>query len=310
MKYTFLLPAYKGRFLDEMLQSIQRQTYKDFKVVISDDCSPEDLHTICKPYLKDPRFTYRRNEENMGSKDLVAHWNMLVNMCDTEFLIMASDDDVYEPEFLEEIDKLTLKYPHVDLFRARVRRIDENGTLLAKDILADEYMDSLQYIYQSHCNYFISCEATNVYRVEALKANGGFIDFPLAWHTDYATCFLLSKKGCCSTKDILFSFRMSEQNITSQWGDSNDSREKVEASIKYWSWMNDFLGCFHENDSAYEINMINAIKDNCKMKMCGHIQNHIYHLPYCLFRKYVRLIPSELGLSKKRMLLHYLRTKI
>ena len=108
-KYTFLLPAYKGRFLNEMLRSIQGQTYTDFKVIISDDCSPENLKIICEPYLQDSRFTYRCNQENMGSKSLVSHWNLLVDMCDTEYLIMASDDDVYEPQFLEEIDKLTVK---------------------------------------------------------------------------------------------------------------------------------------------------------------------------------------------------------
>ena len=37
MKYTFLVPAYKGRYLNEMLLSIQRQTYTKFKVIISDD---------------------------------------------------------------------------------------------------------------------------------------------------------------------------------------------------------------------------------------------------------------------------------
>lgn len=54
MKYTFLLPAYKGRFFDEMLRSIQGQTYTDFKVIISDDCSPEDLRSICEPYREGP----------------------------------------------------------------------------------------------------------------------------------------------------------------------------------------------------------------------------------------------------------------
>ena len=32
----------------------------------------------------------------MGRKSLVAHWNLLVSMCDTEFLILASDDDVIQ----------------------------------------------------------------------------------------------------------------------------------------------------------------------------------------------------------------------
>ncbi len=65
-KYSFFLPAFKGRFLDEVLRSIQSQTYTNFKVIISDDCSPEDLYNICKPYLDDPRFSFRRNDKNIG----------------------------------------------------------------------------------------------------------------------------------------------------------------------------------------------------------------------------------------------------
>ena len=72
------------------------QTNRDFKVLISDDCSPQNIHDICKPYLNDSRFSYRRNDNNMGSKSLVSHWNLLVSLCDTEYFIMASDDDVYE----------------------------------------------------------------------------------------------------------------------------------------------------------------------------------------------------------------------
>ena len=44
----------------------------------------------------------------MGGKSLVSHWNLLVDMCDTEYFIMASDDDVYEPEFMKEIDSLVM----------------------------------------------------------------------------------------------------------------------------------------------------------------------------------------------------------
>ena len=46
IKYTFLLPAYKPNFLEEALRSIKDQTYSDFKVLVSDDCSPHDLKSI------------------------------------------------------------------------------------------------------------------------------------------------------------------------------------------------------------------------------------------------------------------------
>ena len=38
MKYTFLLPAYKAKYLDKALDSIKRQTFVDFQVIVSDDC--------------------------------------------------------------------------------------------------------------------------------------------------------------------------------------------------------------------------------------------------------------------------------
>lgn len=46
VKYTFLLPAFKPDFLEVALRSIKSQTLKDFKVLVSDDCSPHDLKPI------------------------------------------------------------------------------------------------------------------------------------------------------------------------------------------------------------------------------------------------------------------------
>jgi len=214
-KYTFLLPAFKGKYLDEMLRSIKAQTYTDFKVLISDDCSPEDLRSICEPYLSDSRFSYRRNEENMGSKSLVSHWNLLVDMCDTEYLIMASDDDVYEPQFLAEIDALTQRYPQVDLFRGRIKIIDGDGELLEKDMMLDEYLNQLDFIYYFLGTYTIKCLANYVFKTSALKQKGYFYDLPLAWGSDNITAIVLSENGIGSTSSCCFSFRSSNQSMSS-----------------------------------------------------------------------------------------------
>lgn len=61
MKYTFLLPAYKKTFLEEAIRSILNQTYTDFKLIISDDCSPEDIYSVVKIFKEDKRLFYRRN---------------------------------------------------------------------------------------------------------------------------------------------------------------------------------------------------------------------------------------------------------
>lgn len=215
-KYTFLLPAYKSMFLSQALESVKNQTYKNFKCIVSDDCSPEDLKCIFDECVgSDSRFVYRRNELNMGRKSLVSHWNLLVNLCDTEYLIMASDDDIYEPIFLEQIDCLTIKYPDVNLFRGRAKRINKNNELLEKDIFIDEYQSKIEFIYSFCFHKLIQCVAHYVFKTKKLQEENGFIDFPLAWCSDNATAISMSDNGVCHTPSFVFSFRRSNVNISS-----------------------------------------------------------------------------------------------
>ena len=88
-KYTFLLPAYKATYFEDALLSIKNQTYKDFKVLVSDDCSPEDLEPIFNRTVgDDPRFTFRRNAENMGSKSLVLSLIHIICYTKTSIIII------------------------------------------------------------------------------------------------------------------------------------------------------------------------------------------------------------------------------
>ena len=240
-KYSFLLPAYKGRFLDEMLRSIERQTYKDFKVVISDDCSPENLRSICEPYLKDARFNYRRNSENMGSKSLVSHWNLLVNMCDTEYLILASDDDVYDPLFLEKINQLTEKYPDVDLFRAKVKKIDAQGNTLAIEEPSEEFENPIRAMNSHFQQNKISCIGNYVFKTSQLEQSNCFVDFPLAWFSDDATVLNCMANGICNTQFVAFSFRESVLNIShDKHVSAKTALLKIHATQSFYGWFQNY----------------------------------------------------------------------
>ena len=66
-KYTFLVPSYKASFFEEALESIKNQTYPDFKVIVSDDCSPENLKPIYdKVCGNDTRFASCITLESFG----------------------------------------------------------------------------------------------------------------------------------------------------------------------------------------------------------------------------------------------------
>ena len=298
-KYTFLLPAYKGRFLDEMLRSIQGQTYKDFKVIISDDCSPEDLRSICEPYLQDPRFTYRRNLENMGSKSLVSHWNILVDMCVTDYCIMASDDDVYNTDFLLEINELVKLYPNTNLFHARTCKIDANGNIYQNDCLYEQYQSQIDYIAGFANPQRILCVANFVYRTSILKKTGGFIDFPFAWKSDSATNILMANNGICNTSRILFSFRTSGQNITSMGNEnSNVCLAKLEACYFFYKWFKKYI------ESLYPINLVEQyelkqIRDRYKGRLLGEMMSYYLCTNYNQFRTLYFFLKKEGALPNR-----------
>lgn len=236
IKYTFLLPAYKASFLEEALQSIKGQTFAEFKVLMSDDCSPENLEPIYdKVCGDDPRFSFRRNEENMGGKSLVSHWNLLVDMCDTEYLVMASDDDVYEPKFLEEIDALVGKYPQVDILRARARKVVD-GIVCAMDYNMDEYMTLTQFASTFGSERIVNCLANYVFRTSAIRQYGYFPDFPTAAKSDAAAALIMAKNGLVSTPHVLFSFRISNENLSSSSGYKKNLVSVAEANLMYADW--------------------------------------------------------------------------
>ena len=257
-KYTFALAAYKAKFLKDSISSILNQSYADFKLIVSDDCSPEDLKSIVDSF-KDDRMVYRRNEVNIGGKDLVAHWNLLVDLVDTEFLIMASDDDVYEHGFLAEIDRLVCKYPTVDEFRARVQMINENEEVFWEDLHYEEYQTQLKFC-TTNPN---TCIANNVFRTSALKAIGGFVNFPMAWGADMATEMALSTNGVVSTDKILFNFRQSGLNISSVKRNKASDLKKLEAVFLFHEWAWDFI-----SNMQFEKNLLNdAYYDHLKVKV-------------------------------------------
>ena len=284
-RYTFLLPAYKAPFLGETLNSIIGQTYTDFNVIVSDDCSPEDLRLICKPYLEDSRFVYRRNEENMGSKSLVSHWNLLVDLCNTEYLILASDDDVYDKRFLENIDNLTIKYPSVNLFRARSCKINDIGELYAKDSLYGEYESSLEFVYSSFGQERIHCIGNYVFKTNALKSLGGFVDFPIAWFSDDATVLSCCLDGVVNTQDVLYSFRISQINISnSNRRDREIAKKKIDATCSFYEWMNNsFVDRISFPDTLYNRLLFKKVCERYRDRVRWQISSYYSQIDYKSF---------------------------
>ena len=70
ISFTIAIPAYKGKFLKEAIQSCFNQTYALFEIIVLDDASPENIMEICYGF-SDPRLKYFRNDVNVGAEKVV-----------------------------------------------------------------------------------------------------------------------------------------------------------------------------------------------------------------------------------------------
>ena len=102
--FSFVMPAYKVEYLAKAIDSILNQDHIDFELIIVNDASPENLKEIVNIY-NDRRILYFENEQNIGGKDLVKNWNHCLSLANGDYIILATDDDMFEPEYLSNAAK-------------------------------------------------------------------------------------------------------------------------------------------------------------------------------------------------------------
>lgn len=232
MTFSFVLPAYKGRYLCKAIDSILAQNHHGFELVVVDDSSPDHLDEIVSDY-KDERIVYHRNATNIGGKDLVAQWNHCLEYAKGDYVILATDDDLYEPNFLSTFVPLIEKYPDVNLFRARILQVDSRNEIKYIDNCYKEYLSPVEFRY--HLMHGMKGGIPQyIFKRSALVEKGGFVNFPKAWASDDATALMMSDRGVVNSQEHLVRFRWSDINIS---GDSKYGLEKFKARLQFSRWL-------------------------------------------------------------------------
>jgi len=104
-KLSIGLPVFNGeKFIRKRLDSIISQTFSDFIVLISDNCSTDNTQKICRDYLsKDSRIEYFRQEKNIGGFN---NFSFLLDEAKSKYFVWAAVDDWWLPQFLEKNVKI------------------------------------------------------------------------------------------------------------------------------------------------------------------------------------------------------------
>ncbi len=239
MKFSITIPAYKSHFLNEAVRSVVSQTYPDWELIIVDDCSPEDLHSIVEPFLTDNRIQYHRNKQNFGAVNVVDNWNKCLSYCTGDYVICMGDDDRLQSCCLEEYKKLIEKYPALNVYHTRTEIIDEKGKVIALQESRPEWESAISLLWHRWADRDLQFMGDFCLRTSFLKGIGGYFKLPLAWGTDDATSFIAAQEnGIANTQVFCFQYRESPYTISRS---PAYAKIKIEVQTRQYHWYQKML---------------------------------------------------------------------
>ncbi|MBI5471069.1 MAG: glycosyltransferase [Ignavibacteriae bacterium] len=129
---SVVFPVYNGeRYVREAIESILRQTFADFELIVVDDGSNDATPAIIKSFT-DSRIRVLTNPRNVG---IIATLNRAIRDAEGEFVCRMDADDIAAPERLQVQMEFLRLHPNVAMVGSNVVIIDESGVTIATEEL-------------------------------------------------------------------------------------------------------------------------------------------------------------------------------
>lgn len=271
--FSVLIPAYKGSYLKEAMQSVLEQDYANLELIVLNDCSPEPLENIVANFT-DSRIRYYKNKKNSGAERLVETWNKCLSLANGDFVICMGDDDKLKPNCLSGYNSLINEYPGYDVYHGMTEIINEDSvvTRLQEQRPIQESVYSMMY---HRWNGRIQFIGDFLYRRDVLVSKGGFFDLPMAWGSDDITAYLMAgDKGIINSQVPLFQYRISSLTLTK----SGNADIKLRAIQGDEEWTRSFLQVKpnKEEDIKYWEGLKSMFTRNYDSKRKAALFNDIY----------------------------------
>lgn len=127
---SVIVPNYNhGKFLNKRLDSIFTQTYKNFEVILLDDCSIDNSREILSKYSHDKRVSHCIfNETNSGNT--FAQWEKGISLAKGEFIWIAESDDFCDVIFLESVSEQLILNNEIVLSYCQSNKVDINDKII------------------------------------------------------------------------------------------------------------------------------------------------------------------------------------
>ena len=138
---SVVIPAYNAAgWIERLLESLKRQTFRDFEVILVDDCSTDSTFDIAKNFLGASGLHYKiiKMYPNQG---VSCARNQGIREACGEYICFIDSDDVIRPEYLEKLFNMAKKCD-LDIAFCGYDEVDSaSGKLISRRCKKSSYFD-------------------------------------------------------------------------------------------------------------------------------------------------------------------------
>lgn len=122
---SVIIPTYnRARFLVQAVDSVLRQTYRNFEIIVVDDGSTDNTKEVVSQYASEPlKYVFQKNNGPSAAR------NTGIKLARGEYIAFLDSDDLWDPCKLEVQLSAFCDDPALGILFTNARYIDEIGVI-------------------------------------------------------------------------------------------------------------------------------------------------------------------------------------
>lgn len=186
---SIIMPSYNtADYIAQSVQSVLNQTYKNWELIIVDDCSTDNTDQVLSKF-KDERIHILKNKKNMGA---AVSRNKAIRAARGQWVAFLDSDDLWKKEKLEkQIAFMEQNGYHFSY--TNYEEIDELGNKTNVKITGPQKITRtgmFNYCWPGCLTVMYDADCVGLVQIENIRKNN-----------DYALWLQISKKECCYLLD-------------------------------------------------------------------------------------------------------------
>jgi len=133
-EFSVMMASYNnGQYIGRAIESVIKQTFSEWELVVVDDCSSDNSVEVIRSYLRDKRIRFFQNSRNIG---YIRTLKRLINESRAEILGILDSDDALKENALEKMHEAHIRNPDCGFIYSNFVFCDEDLNPVEKGFCA------------------------------------------------------------------------------------------------------------------------------------------------------------------------------